>query len=312
MTVSSHGFELALISVIAFISLALGAPYTKVVLTFFETLTTIALVHCIDAGRTINDRISRLGDNHTLAHELGNPSVAKEYRVILDQAKFKRSFFYLLTAITLSFWIIMSVCYGKYIAVTSSHQIVVAGVGSSHETKGVPAAVHGTSNGLVSDATNPRGMPASTGEPVGQMSRDDQISKIVTDTFSSTDFLITVVVFSGIVCLAIAFGKVLLVSVRMEELDTRHLFEKLNIAERLKQSDSRTTRLTGPREFTMEDLRNFIIAVGNEGKMVEGVESQTVSSAGERLRESTPATTAYPVAPSEAATVKSGKTESDQ
>ena len=252
LAVLSHGFELALILVIAFTSLVLIVPAGKVILTFFETLATISLVHCIDTARTINERISRLGEYMWQAYELGCPSVARSYRNALNCAKIDRGWFLVMTVMTATLWFTMSVCYASFMARTSNHNSSATINSSAPEQHKEDVAT-----------------PKSTHVDQSLLEKS---SAFAVSLFSSTGFLHAWVVFCGIVSFCVALAKVSAVS-KLDPLSMQNFLNQV-LFELQSKSDP-NLRKDLPTAF-VEAIEQFQSSTGTES-----VAASVAKSAGE-------------------------------
>jgi hypothetical protein len=115
LKMAPHGFELLLVAGVSYISWGIGVPLSSVVHHALFATGTIAAVHCVDAFRTIGERITQLGELEEAARKIGMKNAPEIYRQHLKRRKLERASYGVFTAFNCFFWVCGAFTYTMFI-----------------------------------------------------------------------------------------------------------------------------------------------------------------------------------------------------
>lgn len=110
-----HGFELLLVAGVSYISWGVGVPIASVLHHALFAIGTIAAVHCVDAFRTIGERITQLGEFEEAARKIGIEDAPETYRLHLKRRKLERASYGIFTAFNCFCWVCGAFTYTMFI-----------------------------------------------------------------------------------------------------------------------------------------------------------------------------------------------------
>lgn len=115
MKMAPHGFELLLVAGVSYISWGIGVPIASVLHHAFFAIGTIAAVHCVDAFRTVGERITQLGEFEEAARKIGIEIAPEVYRKHLKRRKIERASYGVFTAFNCFCWVCGAFTYTLFI-----------------------------------------------------------------------------------------------------------------------------------------------------------------------------------------------------